>query len=171
MLACFAIYSGYFWSFEDLVPARPAVINRSLRSFQIVGGSVCEWTSFYAGKSNCDDTHNRPTSTWRPISVCTLVKVTSQLFVIAVLRGKTAYCLNFKTPFTRCNRSSNRLNNRLDNWLNVCLHDMQPVVQPVVSCKRAVIGEVLSRYSNKIESVGLRKCPHYNQLAKKVTSR
>ena len=111
--------------------------------------------------------------------MCTLVKVTSQLFVIAVLRGKTAYCLNFKTPFTRCNRSSNRLNNRLDNWLNVCLHDMQPVVQPVVqpvrqpvvSCKRAVIGEVLSRYSNKIESVGLRKCPHYNQLAKKVTSR
>jgi len=31
-------------------------------------------------------------------------------------------------------------------------------------------GEDLSRYSNKIESVGLRKCPHYNYLAKKLMS-
>jgi len=28
----------------------------------------------------------------------------------------------------------------------------------------------LSRYSNKIESVGLRKCPYYRYLAKKVMS-
>jgi len=30
-------------------------------------------------------------------------------------------------------------------------------------------GEDLSRYSNKIESVGLRKCPYYHYLTKKVT--
>jgi len=29
-------------------------------------------------------------------------------------------------------------------------------------------GEDLSRYSNKIESVGLRKCPYYHCLTKKV---
>jgi len=28
----------------------------------------------------------------------------------------------------------------------------------------------LSRYSNKIESVGLRKCPYYRYLIEKVTS-
>jgi len=28
----------------------------------------------------------------------------------------------------------------------------------------------LSRYSNKIESVGLRKCPYYRYLTKKVMS-
>jgi len=28
----------------------------------------------------------------------------------------------------------------------------------------------LSRYSNKIESVGLRKCPYYRYLTKKVVS-
>jgi len=31
-------------------------------------------------------------------------------------------------------------------------------------------GEDLSRYSNKIESVGLRNCPHYRYLTKKVMS-
>jgi len=31
-------------------------------------------------------------------------------------------------------------------------------------------GEDLSRYSNKIESVGLKKCPHYHYLSKKVMS-
>ena len=31
-------------------------------------------------------------------------------------------------------------------------------------------GEDLSRYSNKIESVGLRKCPYYPYLIQKVTS-
>jgi len=31
-------------------------------------------------------------------------------------------------------------------------------------------GEYLSRYSNKIESAGLRKCPHYDYLTKKVMS-
>jgi len=31
-------------------------------------------------------------------------------------------------------------------------------------------GEDLSRYSNKIESVGLRKCPYYHYLTKKVMS-
>jgi len=31
-------------------------------------------------------------------------------------------------------------------------------------------GEDLSRYSNKIESVGLRKCPYYRYLIEKVTS-
>ena len=30
-------------------------------------------------------------------------------------------------------------------------------------------GEDLSRYSNKIESLGLRKCPYYRYLSKKVT--
>ena len=33
-----------------------------------------------------------------------------------------------------------------------------------------VNGEYLSRYSNKIESVGLRKCPYYRYLIEKVTS-
>ena len=32
------------------------------------------------------------------------------------------------------------------------------------------IGEDLSRYSNKIESVGLRKCPYKRYLTKKVMS-
>jgi len=31
-------------------------------------------------------------------------------------------------------------------------------------------GEDLSRYSNKIESISLRKCPYYNYLINKVTS-
>ena len=31
-------------------------------------------------------------------------------------------------------------------------------------------GEDLSRYSNKIESVGLRKCPYYDYLSNKVMS-
>jgi len=31
-------------------------------------------------------------------------------------------------------------------------------------------GEDLSRYTNKIESVGLRQCPDYHYLTKKVTS-
>ena len=31
-------------------------------------------------------------------------------------------------------------------------------------------GEDLSRYSNKVESVGLRKCPYYYYLTKKVMS-
>jgi len=31
-------------------------------------------------------------------------------------------------------------------------------------------GEDLSRYSNEIESVGLRKCPYYHYLSKKVMS-
>jgi len=31
-------------------------------------------------------------------------------------------------------------------------------------------GEDLSRYSNKIESVGLRKCQYYHYLTKKVMS-
>jgi len=31
-------------------------------------------------------------------------------------------------------------------------------------------GEDLSRYSNKSESVGLRKCPYYRYLIEKVTS-
>jgi len=31
-------------------------------------------------------------------------------------------------------------------------------------------GEVLSRYLNKIESVGLGKCPYYRYLIEKVTS-
>ena len=30
-------------------------------------------------------------------------------------------------------------------------------------------GEDLSHYSSKIESVGLRKCPYYHYLTKKVT--
>jgi len=32
-------------------------------------------------------------------------------------------------------------------------------------------GEDLSRYSNEIESVGLRKCPYCHRLTKKVMSR
>jgi len=31
-------------------------------------------------------------------------------------------------------------------------------------------GEDLSRYSNKVESVGLRKWPHYHYLTKKTMS-
>jgi len=31
--------------------------------------------------------------------------------------------------------------------------------------------EDLPRYSNKIESIGLRKCPYYHYLTKKVMSR
>jgi len=31
-------------------------------------------------------------------------------------------------------------------------------------------GEDLSHYWNKIESVGLRKCPYYRYLTKKVTA-
>jgi len=31
-------------------------------------------------------------------------------------------------------------------------------------------GKDLSRYSNEIESVGLRKCPYYHYLTKKVMS-
>jgi len=31
-------------------------------------------------------------------------------------------------------------------------------------------GEDLSRYSNKMESAGLRKCPYYHHLTKKVMS-
>jgi len=31
-------------------------------------------------------------------------------------------------------------------------------------------GEDLSRYSNKIESVGLRKCPYHRYLIEEVTS-
>jgi len=31
-------------------------------------------------------------------------------------------------------------------------------------------GEDLSRYSNKIQSVGLRKCPYYRYVIEKVTS-
>jgi len=31
-------------------------------------------------------------------------------------------------------------------------------------------GEDLSRYSNKIQAVGLRKCPYYQYLTKKVVS-
>jgi len=32
------------------------------------------------------------------------------------------------------------------------------------------LNEDLSRYSNKIESVGLRKCPYYRYLIEKVTT-
>jgi len=32
------------------------------------------------------------------------------------------------------------------------------------------IGEYFSSYSNKIESVGLRKCPYYDYLSNKVMS-
>jgi len=31
-------------------------------------------------------------------------------------------------------------------------------------------GKNLSRYSNKVESVGLSKCPYYHYLTKEVTS-
>jgi len=40
----------------------------------------------------------------------------------------------------------------------------------VVLCVRVVNGEDLSRYSNKIESVGLRQYPYYRYLIEKVTS-
>jgi len=42
-------------------------------------------------------------------------------------------------------------------------------VNTVVLCV-VLSGEDLSRYSNKTESVGLRKCPYYRYLAEKVMS-
>jgi len=43
------------------------------------------------------------------------------------------------------------------------------VVGSTVSCVK-LSGEDLSRYSNKIQSVGLRKCPYYEYATKKVIS-
>jgi len=43
------------------------------------------------------------------------------------------------------------------------------VVSDTAYCMK-LSGEDLSLYSNKIESAGLRKCPYYHQLTKKVMS-
>jgi len=52
-------------------------------------------------------------------------------------------------------------------WLQYNLHFVgQHVVLSVVRLS----GADLSRYSNKMESVGLRKCPYYYYLTKKVMS-
>jgi len=52
--------------------------------------------------------------------------------------------------------------------LRSLIDELYVVGQHVVLC--VVNGEDLSRYSNKIESVGLRKCPYYRYLIEKVTS-
>jgi len=54
-------------------------------------------------------------------------------------------------------------------WSDVTLIcDRCVVGQHGVLCEVMLSGEDLSRYSNKIESVGLRKCPYYHCLTEKV---
>jgi len=57
-----------------------------------------------------------------------------------------------------------------NNVTVICDHITISMLWGNIAYCAKLIGEYMSRYWNKIESVGLMKCPYYHYLTKKVMS-
>jgi len=57
---------------------------------------------------------------------------------------------------------------RWNNITVICSHNTISMLWGNTAYCEKLTGEDLSRYWNKMESVGLRKCPYYHYLIKKV---